>query len=428
MNKVIVEREGSIDDLAILGLLHQAVEDGAPGEPLLRVVTRVTEPTDVGDEGRLTLGVLHFQHTIGQESTEATMALAREILHHHGSTFRANRNALMLVAADTVWWARARASARNLAALRAIDGDRQVVHLSPDQRRQLDKRLATAEERLPEQVVMAYRHLLMLGESDRGGPAVDHVDLGPAKPGARIANRVLGYLRSSDRIAEGRLAPAALLSARFGLLPEGSDAIELDTLLARFWQLPRLPKLGSRDVLRDALVEGVRAGLFGLASGSSWDAEDAVLRFREPVDPGEVDLQPGTYLVRRSAMESLLALRAPDERTEPGTEQRKTASEEEVTRTSVTTSPDGERRPQREPSHYAEVTLTITDVPGERMRDVLKVAIIPLSASSAEVTVDLTVRARGGVGGIPRDTLRLTVEEGLRQLGLAHRLQAEDPL
>jgi predicted AAA+ superfamily ATPase len=35
LNKVIVEREDSIDDNTILGLLHQAVEEGARGEPLL---------------------------------------------------------------------------------------------------------------------------------------------------------------------------------------------------------------------------------------------------------------------------------------------------------------------------------------------------------------------------------------------------------
>ena len=88
-------------------------------------------------------------------------------------------------------------------------------------------------------------------------------------------------MRSADRLVETSLAPAALLAARFGLLPEGSDAVEIDTLLGYFYRLPRLPKLASPQVLRQALAEGVRQGLFGLASGSAWDAEDAVLRFGE---------------------------------------------------------------------------------------------------------------------------------------------------
>ena len=42
---------------------------------------------------------------------------------------------------------------------------------------------------------MAYRHLLLLGESDTGGAKLDHVDLGPAKPSSTITGRVLEYLR-----------------------------------------------------------------------------------------------------------------------------------------------------------------------------------------------------------------------------------------
>ena len=115
------------------------------------------------------------------------------------------------------------------------------------------------------------------------------------------------YLRSADRLVETSLAPAALLAARFGLLPEGSDAVEIDTLLGYFYRLPRLPKLASAQVLRQALAEGVRQGLFGLASGSAWDAEDSVLRFGGFVDPSEIQFQPGTWLVRAAAIKELIS-------------------------------------------------------------------------------------------------------------------------
>jgi uncharacterized protein len=49
---------------------------------------------------------------------------------------------------------------------------------------------------------------------------------------------------------------------------------------------------------------------------------------------------------------------------------------------------------------------------------VIKVAILLLSAASTEATVEMVVRAEGGVSGIPRETLDLVVREGLRQLGL----------
>jgi hypothetical protein len=230
----------------------------------------------------------------GGDATQETLRLARDILEHRGSAWRANKNAAMLVATDGPTLAKARASARTLAALRDLKADRhRLGRFNAEQREQLDKRLAATEERLPQQVAMAYRHLLLLGEADHGGTQLDHVDLGPARVDARIGDRVLDYLRAADRLVETTLAPAALLAARFGLLPEGTDAVELDTLLGYFARLPRLPKLAGAQVLRAALAEGVAKGLFGLASGSSWDAEDAVLRFGEPLDPARSSSSQG---------------------------------------------------------------------------------------------------------------------------------------
>jgi len=51
------------------------------------------------------------------------------------------------------------------------------------------------------------------------------------------------------------------------------------------------------------------------------------------------------------------------------------------------------------------------------MRDVIRVAVIPLSQASTDVTIELNIHADGGLAGIPRETLNLVVLEGLRQLG-----------
>lgn len=62
--------------------------------------------------------------------------------------------------------------------------------------------------------------------------------------------------------------------------------------------------------------------------------------------------------------------------------------------------------------------IRVGGVPASKARDVLKVAVLPLSSSGAEVTIELSIDADGGLGGIPRETLNLVVLEGLRQLGL----------
>ncbi len=70
--------------------------------------------------------------------------------------------------------------------------------------------------------------------------------------------------------------------------------------------------------------------------------------------------------------------------------------------------------------------VDVPGIPASKVRDVLKVAVLPLAAASADVTVQLTISADGGQGDIPRETLTLAVNEGLRQLGLQARVE-EDP-
>ena len=312
LNKVVLEREGAIGDDRIDALIREAIASVAPSTPLLKIEPRVTSSADLADNAELTLGILDFSYRFGSDTNDETLRLAREILENRGSTWRSNKNAAMLVAADGPTIAKARSSARTLAALRDLAADRHRLNrFNAEQREQLTKRLAAAEDRLPQQIAMAYRHLLLLGEGDEGGTELDHIDLGPARVDAKIGERVLEYLRTADRLVEATLAPAALLAPRFGLLPEGTNAVELDTLLGYFSRLPRLPKLAGPQVLRQALVDGVGKGVFGLASGSSWDAEDAVLRFTQPIDPSEVQFQPGMWLVRASTIKDLLAARAP---------------------------------------------------------------------------------------------------------------------
>jgi hypothetical protein len=420
LNKVVLEREGAIIDDRIDALLREALGAVAPSSFELRVEPRVEGSADLPDTQQLVLGMLDFGWRVGGDETDETLRVSREFLEHRGSSWRSNKNAAMLVAADGPSMSKARGSARTLAALRDIRDDKhRLGRFNAEQREQLAKRLAAAEERLPQQVAMAYRHLLLLGEGDGGGAKLDHVDLGPGKVDALVGQRVLDHLKGADRLVSA-LAPAALLAARFGLLPEGTDAVELDTLLGYFYRLPRLPKLTSPDVLRQALAEGAAKGLFGLVSGSSWDSEDALVRFAEQVAADEVQFQPGTWLVRAGVAKGLRARRLDD---------ASTPSEipAQPTRTTTISSSVGDGSGGStiaDPgagtnASVGAVTIRVGGVPGTKAREVVKVAVVPLGASSADVTVDFVIRAEGGLAGIPRETLELVVLEGLRQLGFS---------
>jgi uncharacterized protein len=432
LNRVIVEREGAIGDDRIVELLNVALSKVAPNQAPWRVEHRVDDSSYLPDEARLVLGVLNYQHTIGTGVTASTTGHAQTVLTQRGPAGRTNKNAAVLVAADDNALSKARATARTLAAMNDLNADKhRLKRFNEEQREELDSRIKKAQERLPTQLVMAYRHMLLLGidTNGSGGMVVDHIDLGPAKVNDTITSRVTAHLKATDRLLDA-LAPAALLSDRFALLPDDGDAVEIEQLLAAFHRYPRLPKLASPDVLRACLLNGVQQKVFALASGSAWSADDAVIRFGTPVDPSEVQFQVGTWLVRATAAKKLLdqctpetesELSAPPMLPKDGAEHPTIPTEQLPGDADVGQQPGTTQPPASGPRH---LTITVRGVPADKVRDVLKVAILPLATQSADVAVDFTITADAR-DGIPSHTLDLVVKEGLRQLGVEHDVTTE---
>ena len=148
-----------------------------------------------------------------------------------------------------------------------------------------------------------------------------------------------------------------------------------------------------------------------LVSGSTWQAPDAVRRFKTAIDPTEVQFQPGTWLVRAATITQLIHDHTPGGLPSTGTEGPPSPAGSEPT-----------HQPQAPPSsEFTKVVFTATQIPGSKVRDVIKVAVTPLIATGAAVTVTLEVTA-SHPEGIPRDTLELAVKEGLRQLNIDHDL------
>jgi hypothetical protein len=427
LNKVVLEREAAIPDSRVSQLVREAIAAATPeirdGKAVvLRTQPWVHDASDLGDGVPLTLGALDFENRIDSaRETDSAMEVAQRVLEYSGSTFRTNKNAAMLVVADGRALTQARATARTFAALTEVGADNQrLKRFNVEQKEILAKRLETSRDRLPQLVVMAYRHLVLLGEAD-GKVKLDRIDLGPARAGANISGRVLEYLRGADRLVD-RLAPAALLSGRFNLVPDDIEVVELDKLAGQFARLTRLPKLAQLDVLRTCLADGVKQKMFGLASGSDWRAEDAVLRYGTDMSRDEIEFQPGTWLVRAKTMEALVRSRpdaepvlSPQPSTGPEAGTSEAAVADSDGGTTLAVGPTDASQPSAKPT---KVRVTVRGVPADKARDVIKVAVLPLSANSVTTTFDIVIEADGGANGIPRETLELVVAEGLRQLGL----------
>jgi hypothetical protein len=70
------------------------------------------------------------------------------------------------------------------------------------------------------------------------------------------------------------------------------------------------------------------------------------------------------------------------------------------------------------------VRIRVADIPADKVRDVVKVAILPLAAKGVEVIASIDIVATKA-DGVPRRELDLVVAEGLRQLGLDAVIQDE---
>jgi len=412
LNKVIIEREGSIDESKLAEVMREAFARVAPQVNPFRVEVGVSASTDLVDEQRLVLGLLDLAYSVGPETSGDTFAKAEEILTNRGNISRVNKNAVLVVAAEAQMLGKARQAARTLAAMQEINSDRhRLERFNKEQREQLAERLSEFSDRLPQQLVMAYHHLVMLGGDGDGGMQIQQVDLGPARITDTAPSRVRDYLVSNDRMLDDALSPAALLSSRFHIMSEDAQAVEIDKLLSYFYRLPRLPRLASADVLRRCLAAGVETRIFGLASGRNWDAPDAVWKFGGRVDPSEIQFQPGTWLVRAAAMESLIEALGGEVPVPPPLAPLPAPS---GTPRGGTEAPgQGGQRP----TDPIRVRIRVGDIPADKMRDVIKVAILPLAAKGAEVITCIDIVATKA-DGVPRRELDLVVAEGLRQLGL----------
>jgi hypothetical protein len=142
---------------------------------------------------------------------------------------------------------------------------------------------------------------------------------------------------------------------------------------------------------------------------SEWDGRHT--------DPGKIQFQPGTWLVRASVIKELIAARKPAGGPPPGSPGDR-APGEPAPVLAPATPPVGASQPPAPAATLPGVTVQIRGIPSGQTRDVIKAAVLPLAAASPQVTVDLTIHAEGGISGIPRETLDLTVREGLHQLGL----------
>lgn len=389
LNRILVEREEAIKEEQIEEELRARLERIAGSE--LRVVLWPKTAQDLADTRELKLAVLSPEYPY---PASATKAFGRELLEKCGQTFRTYRNTLLLLVADNNELQGIRQQVKRLLAYRTIAEDRALMRqLSEENRRSLESKIKEVEDGLTHRLLSAYRYLVKAGDSegqwfDMGLPTVG------LKPS--LAARVWGYL-GDEEVLLTRLAPRQVLEKALRPDEEEKTATELYEAFLRY---PHLPILASREVLYDALAQGVQQGLFGVRVG-------ARLFFKEKVSPAELGAE--AVLVREPP-------ESPPSQPETLPAPIGLAGEPPQPPTSTGQIAEGNTALGVAPPSGVHTYRLSVNLAWEKLSDFVRGVLLPLFQEGAELRVQVTLEARAA-GGIKPITLDQKVRETLQQIG-----------
>ena len=159
-----------------------------------------------------------------------------------------------------------------------------------------------------------------------------------------------------------------------------------------FLKFPGLPMLESESVLKNAIVQGVKNGVFGLLI-------DDKITYLEDISP--IDIVGDAIIVRKD-----IAQKMKEEELEEVEE--KPSGPEEVG-AERPTPPISIRGPIRRFSIRAAI-------PWDKLSDVVRGVFRPLSREGAQISLEVKIEAKSEKG-INRNTLENVVKETLKQIG-----------
>ncbi|MEN3010620.1 MAG: DUF499 domain-containing protein, partial [Candidatus Bipolaricaulaceae bacterium] len=373
LNRAIAEAEEVVEEAAIREEIRKALEKRVGTEsPILEREVWPSLPEKVAERrDRHVLVVLAPEFPHGSEKTEE---FVKTLFAQAGSGYRAFPGALLGLAPDREEFLALRQRVRRLLALREVQRTR-AAELSAEDREKLVKDLRHAEDDVADLVPRVWRHLALWG----GAQGVEWIPLAPyARAGLTLASLVVEHLRNANRLSE-KLAPEILLW--YVPLQEGRAYKEV---WEAFLRTPGMPIVAERTV-REAVREGVRAGVFGLR------VDDEIYFGREV---------PAAYLDEAELIPAELAASLVGKREEKPP--------------APPPAPEPDKGPPLKPQTRRKYQL-IVKVPSDRLSDFVRGVILPLQRATDEVEVEIHVRAKREEG-IPEDVVEHKVRETLRQL------------
>jgi hypothetical protein len=249
----------------------------------------------------------------GAETKTEQQRIGKELLEKFGDKPRQFRNGLGLAIPTGDQIEVLRRAVRYLLAIERVKGKAKQLNLTDEQKIQLREREAT-EKATAESAFLKLYTQVWLPKVEGSGMAIEPVLVGGRplqttlneKKEARIHERVMELLTVVQPRLFAKLKPAKIVE--LFKLGEGTPptlGIRTQDVVSGFYSFLGFTRLISGSAIRQAVVEGVKAGLFGYTSGAvptlgpdgKYQVAPAKVRFELDIAEDEVDLESGFIMV-----------------------------------------------------------------------------------------------------------------------------------
>jgi hypothetical protein len=291
LNRILLDAKNGIDGEHVRERLKAEILELLSQAPLSPHVWP-EGPGDIADTASNKLVVM---------PPESTQEAVLEILDECGSTHRTRRNTLVFLIADKGEVALLAERVRSLLAAENVDANRERHNLSDNQIIQLETEKSNAAKGVSQQILRTYRHVAWGGSN---GNPLEILDMGqpPAGTNQNLTELVVAFSKGKRKYLAQIASILLVHPTKQKVWPEDQPSLSLRALPGYFRDFTHLPMLESDNVLRQSIVDGVRAGHFALCEGTT--ADDArVLHFEEAIDTTAVVLADGYLLVRPALAE-----------------------------------------------------------------------------------------------------------------------------
>lgn len=297
LNKLLADRQGSIQHEAIEERAHEAIREVFTAGSNLGV-ERIYFPAksnDIPDRAVLSLVIVAPEMVAAPDVRLHLEAMTRE----NGASARQYKNAIIwcLPDASTGMYE----AARKVLAWKSIDDrdvprgeERDAIH------QQLSESQARARRDLEASVWRSYRWLWLLNRDN----TLAEFDLGQMNgSGGPLVSQIIDQLRQRDELTIS--VGAAFLIRNW---PPAFTEWSTRSVRDAFYASPRFPRLQDYNILRDTIAKGVSDGVLAyVVKGASDDY--AQFRFKEPLHTTDVDISEEACIITAATAQSYLEAR-----------------------------------------------------------------------------------------------------------------------